>query len=60
MTAVKINDLTDLSAYIENQESRIASLETEIKEMKEATYRIIAHDNDISQFINEELPTPIY
>jgi hypothetical protein len=56
MTAVKINNLTELSEYIENQESRIASLETEITELKESIKNIIAHHNDIAHFIDDELP----
>jgi hypothetical protein len=56
MTAAKINNLTDLSEYIENQESRIVSLETEITELKGSIKNIIAHHNDIAHFIDDELP----
>jgi hypothetical protein len=56
MSEIQIKDLSELSEYIDNQDKKIAALETKIKEIIVAVNNSNTEVSDILKFCDDHIP----
>jgi hypothetical protein len=56
MSEIQIRDLSELSEYIDNQDKKIAALETKIKEIIVAVNSSNAEVTDILKYCDDHIP----